>query len=372
MKRLRFFTLYIVFQLAYQLYSQTPRNDAVINHRPDYQASIAGEVLDASNGAGLPNVNVFLDGTTLGVASDKEGFFVIRNVPRGAYELVVSMVGYERQVVKLEVFEEKNYELTVMLKPVAIEIGTVEVTAKDPVEWKKNFEEFRKKFLGETKNANACVIQNPEVMDFRTNGDLLEIAYHVSLTVENRALGYRIEFLLEQFRSDGVMLQYSAKTRFEDIQPTGEDEYKQWQENRKRAYAGSCKHFLTALIRGTSYAEGFRVQSVPSLRLRTNFRRSIDLVKLVQDTRYGFQKKLSFADFLEITYLLEPAEPAFQFAVNAQGHPLTRQVSWLQMNRLTALIDVNGNILEPFSLKKAGYWAFERIADLLPTDYVPE
>ena len=41
---------------------------------------IAGQVTDASTGASLPGVNVVIEGTTRGAATDRSGFYVIVNV----------------------------------------------------------------------------------------------------------------------------------------------------------------------------------------------------------------------------------------------------------------------------------------------------
>jgi len=54
---------------------------------------IAGTVKDA-NGP-LTGVNVFLEGTTFGGATDAEGFYVIENVDPGKYVLKVEYIGYK-------------------------------------------------------------------------------------------------------------------------------------------------------------------------------------------------------------------------------------------------------------------------------------
>ena len=55
---------------------------------------IAGIITDASTGDPLPAVNVVIEGTTLGGATDNEGHFFIINIPPGTYSLQASMVGY--------------------------------------------------------------------------------------------------------------------------------------------------------------------------------------------------------------------------------------------------------------------------------------
>jgi len=55
---------------------------------------IAGVIKDASTGEALPAVNVVIEGTTLGGATDNEGHYFIINIPPGTYSLQASMVGY--------------------------------------------------------------------------------------------------------------------------------------------------------------------------------------------------------------------------------------------------------------------------------------
>jgi len=56
---------------------------------------IAGTIVDAATGQPLPAVNVIIEGTTLGAASDLNGYYVILNLPPGTYNLKSSMMGYK-------------------------------------------------------------------------------------------------------------------------------------------------------------------------------------------------------------------------------------------------------------------------------------
>ncbi len=55
---------------------------------------IAGVITDAATGEPMPAVNVVIEGTTLGGATDNEGHYFIINIPPGTYSLEASMVGY--------------------------------------------------------------------------------------------------------------------------------------------------------------------------------------------------------------------------------------------------------------------------------------
>jgi len=61
---------------------------------------VTGKVVDVKSGEELIGANVLLVGTALGASADIDGSYTIRAVPAGSYDLRVSYVGYETQVVK--------------------------------------------------------------------------------------------------------------------------------------------------------------------------------------------------------------------------------------------------------------------------------
>lgn len=55
---------------------------------------IEGKVTD-TGGEPLPGVNIVINGTSYGAATDLNGQYLIRNVPAGRYTLSALYVGYE-------------------------------------------------------------------------------------------------------------------------------------------------------------------------------------------------------------------------------------------------------------------------------------
>ncbi len=57
---------------------------------------IMGKIIDQETGEGIPFANVFVEGTSLGAASDIDGNFVILNIPPAVYTVTASYIGYQK------------------------------------------------------------------------------------------------------------------------------------------------------------------------------------------------------------------------------------------------------------------------------------
>jgi len=95
---------------------------------------ISGQVIDAEVGTGLPGVNVIIEGTTMGSATDLKGNYVILNVPPGTYTLKASMIGYttvttQNVIVKIDLTTTVNFSM----RPEALEMKEVVVVAERPL-----------------------------------------------------------------------------------------------------------------------------------------------------------------------------------------------------------------------------------------------
>lgn len=89
---------------------------------------IAGRLTDAETGEGLPGVNVIVEGTPLGAATDADGTYIILNVPPGLYTISFEYIGYQRVVVReVRVNVDFTTRLDRSLKPTVIEGEAVEV-----------------------------------------------------------------------------------------------------------------------------------------------------------------------------------------------------------------------------------------------------
>lgn len=95
---------------------------------------IAGRVIDKETGEPLPAVNVIIEGTTLGAATDANGDYFVVNVPVGTYTVVASMVGYkEARVTNVKVSADMTTRTNFKLSLTVLKTKTIEVKATRPI-----------------------------------------------------------------------------------------------------------------------------------------------------------------------------------------------------------------------------------------------
>lgn len=102
---------------------------------------IAGKVTEAENGKPLAGVNVIIEGTTMGAATDLDGYYVILNVPSGKYRLKATMIGYTSMIVEEVVVSiDLTTRIDMTMKSTVLEAGeSVVVTAERPLMRKDEF-----------------------------------------------------------------------------------------------------------------------------------------------------------------------------------------------------------------------------------------
>jgi len=92
---------------------------------------IIGLVVDADLGSSLIGVNVLVEGTMQGSATDLDGKFVIPQLSEGKHNLIVSMIGFTRQVITgIEVKQNEVTKIEVVLQTESFETEEVVVAAK--------------------------------------------------------------------------------------------------------------------------------------------------------------------------------------------------------------------------------------------------
>jgi TonB-linked SusC/RagA family outer membrane protein len=91
--------------------------------------TISGTVTDAQTGGTLPGVNVTLEGTTTGAATNSDGEYSIEGVPAGTVTVQATFVGYQSFSETVEVAAGETTTLDIALQPTAVQLDEIAVTA---------------------------------------------------------------------------------------------------------------------------------------------------------------------------------------------------------------------------------------------------
>ncbi|MFQ5864146.1 MAG: TonB-dependent receptor domain-containing protein [bacterium] len=134
---------------------------------------LRGYVFDLYSGEPLPNANVVIIGTSMGVAADNHGYFALRNIPAGKYYIRVSRIGYQAYEHELQIEVGQTIHVNFPLQAEAVRFGEVLVTAT------------REKALRSEVAVATEIITRPEIerASSQNVGEVLE--YATGLFVKN-------------------------------------------------------------------------------------------------------------------------------------------------------------------------------------------
>lgn len=92
--------------------------------------SVRGFVYDKNSGEPVIFANIIIENTTIGTATDVNGYFVFSKLKEGSYTLKVGTIGYETLEYPVVVEKNKIMSLRIDLEPVATQLSTVEISGK--------------------------------------------------------------------------------------------------------------------------------------------------------------------------------------------------------------------------------------------------
>ena len=348
------------------------------------RAQISGRVVDAASGEGLPGAHVFIASSMIGTVTDTNGDYVLENVPLGAHRLYVSILGFEHDFLDILLRTDREVRFNFELKESILEAGEIIVEAERDKNWKKRLERFIKMFIGETPNALETTILNPEVLDFEDKRGTFKAVASAPLIIENKALGYRIQYFLADFQSIPSRVQYDGEGLYEAMDPSSEEEALRWEEKRRTAFIGSFRHFMLALIAGRTEAQGFKTYSRPSIggnvgdtfnagMSMSSQRFPLDPAKLLRPGEAANEYFLDFEGHLEVVFMGEKEDESyFDWSMRPERSNPRFQTSWTFLDHGPVTVDYKGDTLDQYGVVFTGYWAFERVADDPPKEYRPK
>jgi len=219
--------------------------------------TISGKVTTSSSQTGIGKVSVFLSNSSYGTETAEDGTFKLYGVKPGQYDIVASSVGYQ-DFSKTILVGNTPINMDIQLQSKVTELRGVVITTN--ADWKKNYEEFRKAFIGTSENAKNCVVVNPHEVNMvnHPRQHTLEAWSNDFVVVENKSLGYRVKFLIDSFSINGItnIISREGKALFEQL-PGSAEQKRIWKQKRRETYYGSSRHFLHALYTNTVSQDGF-------------------------------------------------------------------------------------------------------------------
>ncbi|QXU40120.1 carboxypeptidase-like regulatory domain-containing protein [Pedobacter sp. D749] len=383
--------------------------------------SISGLVRDQKDG--LPGASIYLSGYKIATVADNDGRFKLSNLKPGSYDLLVQLVGY-LPYSKSVIISDKSVQVELVLKENVAQLDEVVIRA-DPNR-QKYINQFKEFFIGKTPNATQCKILNPQVLnvDYDVTKSTLTVSTTEFLVVENKALGYRLKYMLDHFEynSRTHIIYYSGHPFFEELKASAAKK-KKYIAAREVAYYGSSQHFFRSLYANKTKEEGFIINKMikipnpnryPQYIINTNLEKikavpektgirqnkgKIDTALLafwtkqqempktidkfsradvLTDTLVHYFNKnlkyLSYTDALLIQYTKEKESMAYSKTGFWIFRPLDVPENEISVANLTGegvRFYENGGIYDSRSLLFEGYWAYEKVADMVPMDYVP-
>ncbi len=398
------------------------------------QSILKGTVISEENQKPLPSVSIYLNNTSIGTITNEEGIFTLSGIPNGKFRLIATSVGYKTFDTLIDSRKLKQ-ELTIYLKTNAQELQSFSVSPPDPDGWTKWGKLFTDIFIGTVPTrANNCKLINPEVIKFRLNKNNTLTAYSKEpLVIMNYALGYEIQYKLEEFEYDfnSKLVNYSGYALFKDMAKSHPNRVNRYAEERWETYRGSLLHFMRAFYANDLETQGFEMHNLgkisnpekdrakrmfslhkdsaiidtadsqigyeigPSgqimhLRTTTHTRDSTDYFKkmlkqpdsvishqLIAGDSLGFAidstiAGLYFSDSLEVSYKLKEIPNRYRTLAKEHKDEIYPISQFVFVFKRPIYVLSNGYYYKPYDLKITGYWAWsENMATRLPYDYSP-
>ncbi len=88
--------------------------------------SLTGKIIDSETGEELIGAAIVIQGTTTGTITDLKGSYVLENIYPGSYNIVVSYISYDNEIITVDIKEGNTVNADIQLRPATI--GLEEVT----------------------------------------------------------------------------------------------------------------------------------------------------------------------------------------------------------------------------------------------------
>ncbi|WP_298531648.1 carboxypeptidase-like regulatory domain-containing protein [uncultured Algibacter sp.] len=313
--------------------------------------TITGVVIDAKTKSPIETATVYFDNTTRGVVTNKRGQFSISYNEAVQSPLIVSFLGYKRQIITD--YRTKN-QITIQLKETKEILDEVIVKANDGLSRKQKLRLFRAEFLGTSKFGKSCKIlnENDLVIRYHKKHKLLTANVKAPIKIENKGLQYLMTFDMELFEisfkhvdeDQNIFnvgsVKFIGNTYYQNLKNSDK---KKVLKNRNKVYAGSRLEFMRAL-----YAENLEDNDYQIFynKLKTN-----------PSKHFNFRQHNN--PQVKLVTLNERVSILYN----------KRKQSSIEFLNTSILLDAYGNYTNVIKVRFSGAMSNQRFGDLLPFNF---
>jgi len=330
---------------------------------------ISGNV-QTENGKPVSEVNIYIDGSKIHTVSDAKGDFSVEIRNQKNSNLVFQKEGYETNVVKIT--DVLGKKVKVLMNRIQ-EIEEVVLIPYTSEAYQKYIQYFLNEFLGYDQ-ANVK-IKNQKTLKFAYDrkNKILKVRAPNTLIIENKLLGYQIQYNLLSFEAS-----FSNNT----VSYTGTSYFKETSQktstkaHRINAYHGSIMHFLRSIYYNQVSEEGFwanhivKVENPKSITQKSAM--AVIKTKIPVEAYleiFNDKKILKFKDILQVNY------PKYYYKAKKskmiKSASPVQQTSYIYLEGNSFEIYPDGNSSDPELMIIQGDLS-TKIGNLLPLDYEPE
>lgn len=352
----------------------------------------------------ISNVNIYLDGTKTGTISATDGSFSLNLSSSGNNNLVFQKDDY--QTFTINTSEVLNKTLKVVLLR-AKEIEEVVIIPYTEAAYKNYIHFFLDSFIGHDKENVKIKNQRSLKFSFDKENKILKVKAPQTLIIENKNLGYTIDYNLVEFFADfdNNTTRYMGTSFFKESKKS--DKVKL---NRMNAYDGSQVHFFRSVFLNKVADEGYIVNQITKfpnpkypteeeLQLLKDFAKTFkpsgnikipeDILEIssrkrnelpykigitkTQIPETDYTKKTDGKLFLDYDYMMQINFKKYFYELK-KGQFVKATIPIIRTSFLHPEGDIfeiyrDGNTSNPGQLTNQGEFANDKIEKLLPLDY---
>ncbi|WP_111669403.1 carboxypeptidase-like regulatory domain-containing protein [Algoriphagus litoralis] len=348
-----------------------------------FSQTITGTVVDKDSGLPLPFANVFVNNTTIGAATDSEGRFRISGEFSSNIELVASFVGYITEVKTVSVKEKAVLKIDFQLAFNESNLSEVELKAKRDKSWERNLKMFKEVFLAvpDDPYGRDIEILNPWVLDFERvkpekGYNYIKASADLPLKLSNKALGYEIDYYLQDFRMLRNASRFFGQAFYREIPAADSLSSEVWKLEKELNYRNSVRHLALSLLLKNFGSQGYELyQANPGVPKedRTNdfyYELKKSIIPVMPETIYtkplgNGTYRIFLPDRIEVHHLTKTWPSDYYTNIY-------HAISWILAPSGYFDVDRSGILLHPTQLVLSGYMGRQRMARALPLDFMPK